>query len=102
MNSIIREDINYMIMHARRVAKRSLSIDDKKERLDFMKSAIERDFNLADGAISALDRAGIISFIDYIYARRVLKHHYCRLLAAYCEMNYMYKGDKDFYFIYLR
>lgn len=102
MNSIIRDDINHMISHTRRVAKRSLDIDDKEERLHFMKSAIERDFNLADGAISALDRAGIISFPDYIYARQVLKHHYCRLLSAYCDMPYMYKGDKEFYFIYIR
>ncbi len=102
MNNIIREDINYMVKHARRFAKRSFSLDDKQERLHLMKECIERDFASANGSISALNRAGIISFTEYIYARQVLKHHYCRLLDVYCDMPYMYKGDKEFYYLYIR
>lgn len=101
MNNIIRTDIDYMTRHARICAKRALSME-KQERLRYLKNIIERDYSSAEGAISALNRAYIISLTEWVYARRVLKHHYCRLLSEYCDMQYMYKDDMNFYIAFVR
>lgn len=96
MNSIVREKINVMLDNARRCAKRE---KDPKT----MRDVIEADFNYASGAINALMRADVISFSEWIYDRRVLKYHYCRLLSAYANMPYMYKdGDRDLYIYYVK
>lgn len=96
MNEIVRNDINYMIRHARKCAKK-LSNDN-----DYMRKVIERDFNLADGGISALLRAEVIDMAEWRYDRMVLKHHYCRLMAVYGDRSFMYKDDMEFYKVYVR
>lgn len=96
MNLIVREKINVMLDNARRCAKRE---KDPKT----LRDVIDADFYYASGAINALMRSDVISFSEWRYDRRVLKYHYCRLLATYANMPYMYKdGDRDFYLRYIR
>lgn len=103
MNEIIRDKIDYMTKHARRMAKVTFKREyTKQSYIDGMHDTIKIDFAKAEGAITALNLAGIITSAEWVYARRVLKHHYCRLLAVYCDMNYMYKEDMTFYYTYVR
>lgn len=96
MNAIIRWEINEMVNHARRCAK--LEMNPKT-----MREIIDSDFHYASGCISALMRADVISGREWKYDRRVLKHHYCRLLSAYANQPYLYKdGDRDFYISYVK
>ena len=96
MNSIVRSDINAMVDHARICAKCA-------KNPKTMQDIIESDYDYARGCIGALMRADVISFSEWMYDRRVLKYHYCRLLSAYANMPYMYKdGDRDFYISYVK
>lgn len=95
MNKIVRSEINAMVEHARRHAKR------EKNPLR-MCEVIESDFTYARGIISALMRADVISVTEWQYDRMVLKYHYCRLLAVYGDRSYMYKDDRDFYYTFVR
>lgn len=96
MNTIIRYEINEMVDHARRCSK----IEKNPKS---MRAIIDSDFYYASGCINALVIASVISFSEWVYDRRVLKYHYCRLLSAYANMPYMYKdGDKDFYICYMK
>lgn len=103
MNSIIRKEINYMVHHARVCSKGRLRKGNHNNFHKFMKTIIERDMARTEGAISALQLAGVIDFIEYRKGRQVLKMHYCRLLAAYANEPYMYKDtDSEFYWLYIR
>ena len=103
MNSIIRKEIDYMVHHARMCSKSRLRKGNDNNFHAFMKRTIERDMAMADGAISALQSAGIIGINEWIKDRQVLKMHYCRLLAAYANEPYMYKySDSKFYWLYIR
>lgn len=96
MNSIVRSDINTMVDHVRRCSK-------SVKNSETMRDIIESDFDYARGVIGALMRADVISFSEWMYDRRVLKYHYCRLLSTYANMPYMYKdGDRDFYISYVK
>lgn len=96
MNSIIRYEIKEMVDHARRCAK--YEKNPKK-----MRHIIDSDFYYASGCISALMRADVISYREWLYDRRVLKYHCCRLLSTYGNEPYMYKdSDSEFYWNYIR
>ena len=103
MNTIIRNEIDYMVYHARKCSKSRLRKGDDNNFHAFMKRTIEHDMARAEGVISALQLAGVISFIEYRKDRQVLKMHYCRLLAVYANEPYMYKdSDSECYWIYIR
>jgi hypothetical protein len=103
MNNIIRKEIDYMVYHARACSKSRLRKGNHDNFHAYMKRIIECDMARAEGAISALQLAGVIGLIEYRKDRQVLKMHYCRLLAAYANEPYMYKdSDSEFYWIYIR
>ena len=103
MNSIIRNEIDYMVHHARVCSKSRLRKGNHDNFHAFMKRIIERDMARTEGVISALQLAGVIDFIEYRKDRQALKMHYCRLLAAYANEPYLYKdSDSEFYWIYIR
>ena len=103
MNSIIRNEIDYMVHHARVCSKSRLRKGNFDNFHAYMKRTIERDMARTEGVISALQLAGVIGFIEYRRDRQVLKHHYCRLLSAYANEPYMYKdSDSEFYWLYIR
>lgn len=102
MNNIIRQQINYMVDHARSMSKAELRRGNKDNFYKFMERSIKTDFDKAEGAISALSQIGVISFAEWRRDRQVLKYHYCRLVGAYCGMECMTKEhDKNFYWVYI-